>query len=67
MPLYEYQCTKCGEKFEVRQPIGEDGSRLNCPSCKTGKPQKLISTFSSTSSGGYSGIGSSCSPFSGGT
>ena len=34
MPIYEYQCTQCGEKFEVRQSIGEDGSKLNCPSVK---------------------------------
>jgi putative FmdB family regulatory protein len=31
MPIYEYQCISCGEKFEVRQSIGEDGSKLNCP------------------------------------
>ena len=35
MPLYEYQCTQRGEKIEVIQSIGEDGSKLNCPQCGT--------------------------------
>jgi putative FmdB family regulatory protein len=51
MPLYEYQCAQCGKRFEVRQAIGEDGSKLNCPECGAENPQKLISSFFSTSSG----------------
>ena len=50
MPLYEYRCTECGEKFEVRQSMGEDGSKLNCPKCQAGKPEKLFSTFFSSGS-----------------
>ncbi len=45
MPIYEYQCTECGERFQARQAIGEDGSLLNCPKCHAGNPQKLISSF----------------------
>jgi len=45
MPIYEYECTQCGERFEVRQSIGEDGSRLNCPKCKAGNPKRLFSSF----------------------
>lgn len=67
MPLYEYRCSKCGEQFEVRQAMGEDGSKLNCPRCQAGKPTKLMSTFSSSSSGGSFGAGENCSTFSGGT
>ena len=67
MPLYEYRCTKCGEQFEVRQSMGEDGSKLNCPKCQAGKPVRLMSTFSSSSSSGSFDSGDSCSTFSGGT
>lgn len=67
MPLYEYQCNKCGEQFEVRQSMGEDGSKLNCPKCQAGKPTRLMSTFSSAGSGGSFDSGASCSPFSGST
>jgi putative FmdB family regulatory protein len=67
MPLYEYRCTQCGECFEVRQSIGGDGTNLNCPKCKAGKPIKLISTFSSPSTGSSFSIGSSCGTPSTGT
>lgn len=43
MPIYEYQCQKCGT-FEVSQRITENP--LNkCPTCK-GKIKKLISNTS---------------------
>jgi len=45
MPIYEYECAQCGEKFEVRQSLGEDGSKLNCPRCHTENPRKVFSTF----------------------
>ena len=60
MPLYEYRCTECGERFEVRQAMGEDGSKLNCPKCQAGNPQKLFSTFFSTASNEPFDLGGSC-------
>jgi len=50
MPIYEYQCTQCEEKFEVRQSIGEDGSGLNCPKCNAQNPKRLLSSFFSPGS-----------------
>ncbi|MCK4331733.1 MAG: zinc ribbon domain-containing protein [Dehalococcoidia bacterium] len=50
MPIYEYQCTQCGEKFELRQSFGEDGSKLACPKCQAPNPQKLFSSFFAPSS-----------------
>jgi putative FmdB family regulatory protein len=43
MPIYEYQCQKCGT-FEVTQRITEK-SLNKCPTCK-GKVKKLISNTS---------------------
>ena len=43
MPIYEYQCEKCGE-FEVTQRITE-GPLKKCPTCKR-KVKKLISSTS---------------------
>lgn len=43
MPIYEYQCSKCGE-FEVTQRITEDPLK-RCPTCR-GKVKKLISNTS---------------------
>ena len=51
MPIYEYQCMQCGEKFEARQSFGGNGSRLNCPKCQAPNPRKLLSSFFATSSG----------------
>ncbi len=59
MPIYEYQCTECGKKFEARQSMGEDGSELGCPVCKAGNPKRLLSSFFSP--------GSSMPDFSGGS
>ena len=67
MPLYEYRCTQCDERFEVRQSIGDDGTTLCCPKCKAGKPTKLISTFSSPGTGSSFSIGDSCGTPSTGT
>ena len=43
MPIYEYQCQKCGT-FEVSQRITEH-QLSKCPTCK-GKVKKLISNTS---------------------
>jgi putative FmdB family regulatory protein len=50
MPIYEYQCIECGQKFEVRQSMGEDGSKLNCPKCHARNPKRLLSLFFSPAS-----------------
>jgi putative FmdB family regulatory protein len=41
MPLYEYQCTKCGERVEIIQSIS-DPPNTHCPKCG-GEMKKLIS------------------------
>ncbi len=41
MPTYEYECQKCGNRFEVFQSI-TDEPRKRCPSCK-GRVQRVIS------------------------
>jgi putative FmdB family regulatory protein len=42
LPLYEYQCRKCGHRFERIQKFGA-GPLRKCPACKTGKLTKLPS------------------------
>jgi putative FmdB family regulatory protein len=44
MPIYEYQCTKCGHQTEVWQRI-TDQSVARCEKCK-GKMRRLISQSS---------------------
>jgi len=60
MPLYEYECRKCKERFEVLQKIDEDKNNLRCPKCHTENPTRVLSLFSSSSSkSGNSGCSSS--------
>ena len=46
MPTYDYECSKCGQKFEKFQKMTDDLIK-QCPKCK-GKVHRLI--------GGGSGI-----------
>jgi putative FmdB family regulatory protein len=53
MPIYEYECAKCGKVHEIIQKIS-DKSLSKCPNC-SGKLHKLISqsTFHLKGSGWY--------------
>ena len=50
MPLYEYECRECKDRFEVLQSIHDDESTVRCPKCNADKPKRVLSVFSSTSS-----------------
>ena len=50
MPIYEYQCAHCGQRFEVRQAIGEGSSSLHCPKCHASEPKRIFSSFFSRGS-----------------
>ena len=43
MPLYEYQCDACGNRFEVIQKFS-DPPAATCPKCGSGPVQKLLSS-----------------------
>lgn len=57
MPIYEYECTKCGERFELRRSINDSDEEIVCPRCGKESPTKLFSTFGMASSSG-----NSCAP-----
>ncbi len=44
MPIYEYECTKCGEKFELI--VSNVSKRVSCEKCGSLKVKKLMSGFS---------------------
>ena len=43
MPLYEYQCDACGQRFELIQKFS-DGPPEACPKCGKGPVQRLQSS-----------------------
>jgi putative FmdB family regulatory protein len=56
MPLYEYRCRGCGERFEVLQRLGATGDDVFCPRCGGARPERLLSTFAA--GGGREGASS---------
>jgi putative FmdB family regulatory protein len=42
MPTYEYECQKCGHRFELFQSM-KDEPKKRCPKCK-GKLRRLLGT-----------------------
>lgn len=65
MPIYEYQCTKCGCNFEYLK-LSEGEPEPRCPSCCGTDVKRLISAGSiraqgiPTGGGGFKGSG--CRP-----
>jgi putative FmdB family regulatory protein len=70
MPIYEYQCPKCKNKFELMRPFSKSSEPADCPACgkKAGRVMSACVSFS-TGEGGVSKQvgGSSCSTCGGGS
>jgi len=66
MPIYEYQCLKCGEKFEKLVRLSTSISEIECPKCSGRKVEKLISVFSTRASSTAMASASACAPSSSG-
>lgn len=45
MPVYEYHCPKCGEKFEKFVRSVSAQTEVVCPRCGNTEVQKLVSLF----------------------
>ena len=44
MPVYEYECEACGERFDkLVRSMHQDPPRLACPACKGTEVRRLIS------------------------
>ncbi|MEW6108331.1 MAG: zinc ribbon domain-containing protein [Nitrospirota bacterium] len=67
MPIYEYICIKCSEKFSLLQSMNSTVNDTECPGCGSREVKKIISSFCCSSGPGNS-ISSSIpsSGFSGG-
>jgi putative FmdB family regulatory protein len=45
MPIYEYRCESCGDKFEKLVRRSEDALEAGCPACGEKRLQQEYSTF----------------------
>jgi len=59
MPIYEYVCDDCGERYE--RIVMSQRQEINCPKCASGKHTIQLSVFATTSNGAKSSAGSSSS------
>ena len=51
MPVFEYRCQECSEKFEVLHKSTVISEEITCPRCQSTKNKKLFSSFSPKSHG----------------
>jgi putative FmdB family regulatory protein len=58
MPIYEYRCRACDERFE--ELVRSSGPAVACPSCGTADVERLLSVFAGV--GGSSAAPSSPTP-----
>jgi putative FmdB family regulatory protein len=42
MPLYEYECRKCGRKFELMRTVGGRNRNAGCPACGSRRTERVI-------------------------
>ncbi len=62
MPIFEYECQACSEKFE--ELVSSNTTAVVCPHCNSTDTRKLLSVFAA-SGGSSSGSMSSCAGSSG--
>jgi putative FmdB family regulatory protein len=66
MPIYEYVCVDCHNKFDARRSFSQADDPLPCPECGGDHIRRLLSTFFALSSSGsatttVAGTGGGCS------
>jgi putative FmdB family regulatory protein len=62
MPIFEYRCDDCGNKFEklVRRSAEADGAE--CPSCGRDHVTTQVSSFAARTHAGKDGVGKDSMP-----
>ena len=45
MPVYEYECRKCGTAFEIKRSITDRNRDAKCPNCSDESAQRVYSVF----------------------
>ncbi|MEY2532773.1 MAG: hypothetical protein QOF29_683 [bacterium] len=50
MPIYEYRCTACSERFD--ELVRNSDTTVACPECGGAEVERLLSTFAGVGVGG---------------
>ena len=68
MPIYEYACLDCGERFERLRPMKDADAPVACTACQSEHTSRLLSLFFAQSGGRtVAGSSSGCASCSGGS
>jgi len=54
MPIYEYICSKCNNRFSLLQSLYPAENNTECPKCLSKEVKKAVSSFSCSSGTGSS-------------
>ncbi len=52
MPIYEYVCQNCGQKYEKLVRSNSAAPELKCPHCGSSQARKALSLFGTHAAGG---------------
>ncbi len=51
MPIYEYRCESCSDRFEVLTRFAERDTAQVCPSCESTSTKVMVSSFAFAGTG----------------
>lgn len=51
MPIYEYSCKECGNRFEELVGVTGENRSVKCDACGSDNVEKLLSSFNGGSTG----------------
>jgi putative FmdB family regulatory protein len=51
MPIYEYICLDCGERFELLRSMKDADAPITCRGCEGQHTSRLLSLFNASSGG----------------
>ncbi len=57
MPMYEYRCDACGERFSLLQPMSAPRDGNPCPVCGDTRTRRVMSSFATSAADGSGGCG----------
>ena len=60
MPIYEYGCKDCGQRFEMLRAMRDGHAPAHCPGCGSERTGRLLSVFAAQRNGGEGGDAGEC-------
>ena len=62
MPIFEYECTSCGKRFDKLVRSSAAATDIECPECHSREVRKQMSLFGMGSTSSFGSSAASCAP-----